>query len=160
MTSVDDFSAGTGGTSGGHRFVGRPVVRVDAPAKVTGTATYGVDVEAPGMLVGKVLRVGVVDDLLEERSAEPLGEPSVELTLDDGGVHLAATVVDQQEPVDRELTRVLVKSHHGGGSAVAERIGRGIEVSGRLEARLLADREVMPRDRFRGDRREVDGELR
>lgn len=64
MTSVEDFSAGTGGTSEAHRFVGQPVVRVDAPAKVAGTATYGVDVEAPGMLVGKVLRAGVPHALI------------------------------------------------------------------------------------------------
>ena len=39
--------------------VGRPVPRVDAVAKVTGGAVYGVDVRFPGMLVGRVLRAGV-----------------------------------------------------------------------------------------------------
>jgi len=36
--------------------VGKRVVRLDAPAKVTGSAVYGVDVELPGMLHGATLR--------------------------------------------------------------------------------------------------------
>ncbi len=39
--------------------VGRSVPRVDAAAKATGSAVYGVDVHFPGMLVGRVLRAGV-----------------------------------------------------------------------------------------------------
>jgi carbon-monoxide dehydrogenase large subunit len=39
--------------------VGRSVTRVDARSKVTGSVQYGVDVELPGMLHGKVLRAGV-----------------------------------------------------------------------------------------------------
>jgi CO/xanthine dehydrogenase Mo-binding subunit len=42
-----------------YRTVGKPVLRVDAAAKVTGAALYGVDVRFPGMLHGKVLRAGV-----------------------------------------------------------------------------------------------------
>jgi xanthine dehydrogenase molybdenum-binding subunit len=36
--------------------VGAGVIRLDGPDKVLGRAVYGVDVELPGMLVGKVLR--------------------------------------------------------------------------------------------------------
>ena len=38
------------------RVVGKPLPRVDAPGKVTGTAVYAADFALPGMLVGKVFR--------------------------------------------------------------------------------------------------------
>ena len=37
------------------RLIGRDVARVDVPSKVTGTATYGIDVQVPGMLYAAVL---------------------------------------------------------------------------------------------------------
>ena len=40
----------------GSPYVGKRVMRVDAPAKVTGSAVYGVDIELPGMLHGATLR--------------------------------------------------------------------------------------------------------
>jgi len=40
----------------GSPYVGKRVLRVDAPAKVTGNAVYGVDIELPGMLHGAALR--------------------------------------------------------------------------------------------------------
>lgn len=39
-----------------HKLVGRPVARVDIPAKVTGSFTYVHDVRVPGMLHGRVVR--------------------------------------------------------------------------------------------------------
>jgi len=45
--------------TGTYQVVGKPVPRVDAVAKVTGAALYGVDVRFAGMLHGKVLRAGV-----------------------------------------------------------------------------------------------------
>lgn len=41
------------------RTVGSPELRTDAVAKATGGATFGVDVQVPGMLVGRVLRAGI-----------------------------------------------------------------------------------------------------
>lgn len=41
------------------RVVGRSVARVDAVAKATGRAVYGVDVRFPGMLAARTLRAGV-----------------------------------------------------------------------------------------------------
>ncbi len=38
------------------RVVGKPLPRIDAPGKVTGTAVYAADFTLPGMLVGKVFR--------------------------------------------------------------------------------------------------------
>ena len=45
MTSVQD-----------KKYVGQPVVKVDALERVTGKAQYGADIYLPGMLHGKVLR--------------------------------------------------------------------------------------------------------
>lgn len=39
-----------------HKLVGRPVARVDIPAKVTGSFAYVHDVRVPGMLHGRVVR--------------------------------------------------------------------------------------------------------
>jgi xanthine dehydrogenase molybdenum-binding subunit len=47
---------GAGEPAPDHPVVGTGVVRLDGPDKVLGHAVYGVDVELPGMLVGKVLR--------------------------------------------------------------------------------------------------------
>ena len=38
------------------RVVGKPLPRVDAPGKVSGTAVYAADFALPGMLCGRVLR--------------------------------------------------------------------------------------------------------
>ena len=37
-------------------YVGRSIPRKDGPDKVTGRATYTVDIKLPGMLVGRILR--------------------------------------------------------------------------------------------------------
>jgi isoquinoline 1-oxidoreductase subunit beta len=42
------------------RYIGKPIPRVDIPAKVTGSAVYGIDVRIPNMLVATVLRCPVV----------------------------------------------------------------------------------------------------
>jgi isoquinoline 1-oxidoreductase beta subunit len=41
------------------RLIGRPTRRVDTPAKVTGKATFGIDVRLPGMLYATVARSAV-----------------------------------------------------------------------------------------------------
>lgn len=41
---------------GGLDYVGRSIPRRDGPDKVTGRATYTVDIKLPGMLVGRILR--------------------------------------------------------------------------------------------------------
>src|SRR5581483_8043700 len=45
-----------GAVEPGGGIVGRGVARLDGPDKVLGRAVYGVDVDLPGMLVGKILR--------------------------------------------------------------------------------------------------------
>lgn len=37
-----------------YRYVGKPVPRIDIPAKVNGTEQYGIDVKLPGMLYGAI----------------------------------------------------------------------------------------------------------
>src|SRR5258708_39233930 len=39
-----------------YRLIGKDVMRVELPTKVTGTAQYSIDVQLPGMLYGAVLR--------------------------------------------------------------------------------------------------------
>ena len=41
------------------RLIGKDVMRVELPTKVDGSATYGIDVQVPGMLYGAVLRAPV-----------------------------------------------------------------------------------------------------
>src|SRR5262249_2538468 len=37
------------------KILGKPLARLDIPSKVNGTATFGMDVKVPGMLLGTVL---------------------------------------------------------------------------------------------------------
>ena len=41
------------------RLISREVMRVELPSKVNGSATYGIDVQVPGMLYGAVLRAPI-----------------------------------------------------------------------------------------------------
>src|SRR4029079_6092991 len=45
--------------SADFRLIGKDVMRVELPSKVNGSATYGIDVQVPGMLYGTVLRAPV-----------------------------------------------------------------------------------------------------
>jgi len=53
---VDDTGGPAWGPNDKHRLLNHPLTRVDAPAKVTGTAVYSYDVRLPGMLHGRILR--------------------------------------------------------------------------------------------------------
>jgi xanthine dehydrogenase YagR molybdenum-binding subunit len=52
---VDDSAGPSWGANDQHRLINKPMVRVDGPAKATGTAVYTQDVRPPGMLFGKFL---------------------------------------------------------------------------------------------------------
>ena len=59
--------------SADFRLIGKDVMRVELPHKVNGTATYGIDVQVPGMLYGTVLRVpveGSVPDKIDDAKAK------------------------------------------------------------------------------------------
>jgi isoquinoline 1-oxidoreductase beta subunit len=57
------------------RLIGKDVMRVELPHKVNGSATYGIDVQVPGMLYGTVLRApveGSVPDKIDDAKAKAI----------------------------------------------------------------------------------------
>ena len=59
--------------TGDFRLIGKDVMRVELPSKVNGSATYGIDVQVPGMLYGAVLRApveGSVPDKINDAKAK------------------------------------------------------------------------------------------
>ena len=59
------------------RLIGKDVMRVELPRKVNGTATYGIDVQVPGMLYGTVLRApveGSVPDKIDDTKAKAVAD--------------------------------------------------------------------------------------
>jgi isoquinoline 1-oxidoreductase subunit beta len=55
------------------RLIGKDVMRVELPRKVNGSATYGIDVQVPGMMYGTVLRApveGSVPDKIDDAKAK------------------------------------------------------------------------------------------
>src|SRR5947199_6464463 len=57
------------------RLIGKDVMRIELPGKVNGTATYGIDVQVPGMLYGTVLRApveGSVPDKIDDAKAKAI----------------------------------------------------------------------------------------
>ena len=59
--------------SADFRLIGKDVMRVELPSKVNGSATYGIDVQVPGMLYGAVLRApveGSVPDKINDAKAK------------------------------------------------------------------------------------------
>jgi CO/xanthine dehydrogenase Mo-binding subunit len=49
-----------------HKIIGKPILRVDVPLKVTGKAYYVDDLKLPGMLYGKVLRSNLPHALIKK----------------------------------------------------------------------------------------------
>jgi isoquinoline 1-oxidoreductase beta subunit len=57
------------------RLIGKDVMRVELPSKVNGSATYGIDVQVPGMVYGAVLRApveGSVADKIDDARAKAI----------------------------------------------------------------------------------------
>jgi isoquinoline 1-oxidoreductase beta subunit len=57
------------------RLIGQDVMRIELPLKVSGKATYGIDVQVPGMLYGTVLRApveGSVPNKIDEAKAKAI----------------------------------------------------------------------------------------
>jgi hypothetical protein len=66
--------------SADFRLIGKDVMRVELPGKVNGTATYGIDVQVPGMLYGTVLRApveGSVPDKIDDTKIVQQGWPLI-----------------------------------------------------------------------------------
>jgi isoquinoline 1-oxidoreductase beta subunit len=69
------------------RLIGKDVTRVELPRKVNGTATYGIDVQVPGMLYGTVLRApveGSVPDKIDDTKAKAVAGVTAVIRLPHG----------------------------------------------------------------------------
>jgi isoquinoline 1-oxidoreductase beta subunit len=69
------------------RLIGKDVMRVELPRKVNGTATYGIDVQVPGMLYGTVLRApveGSVPDKIDDTKAKAIAGVTAVIRLPHG----------------------------------------------------------------------------
>lgn len=109
------------------RYIGKPIPRVDIPAKVTGSAVYGIDVHVPGMLVATVLRCPVVGGKLakvEEGAA--LAVPGVRrvVRLDSG----VAVVADSTWPALRGRKALVVSWEEGPHAKLSQdKLWRGLQ---------------------------------
>ncbi len=122
-----------------YRIVGKPIPRVDGPAKVTGRATYGVDVEQPGMLVGRFLRAGlpharIVDVDVSGAWALP-GVRAVVTGADDPRLH--GPLLKDQPGIARDVVR-------WAGEAVAAVAADDDEIAAEALERIVIEYEELP----------------
>jgi CO/xanthine dehydrogenase Mo-binding subunit len=97
-----------------HRFVGQPVPRIEAAAKVTGTAQYVDDVRLPGMIYGATIRSSIARGVIRSisfdecipwheftivRASDIPGKNVVSLIFDDQPYLAAGAVNHPQEPI-------------------------------------------------------------
>ncbi len=75
-----------------YRYIGKPVARLDIPAKVDGTATFGIDVTLPDMLIATVRNVPVFGGAVASFNSAPVRDmPGVERVMAvPGGVAVVA----------------------------------------------------------------------
>jgi len=78
--------------AGAKKLLGKPLHRLDSPAKLNGTATFGIDVEAPGMLTALIVRPPVFGGKVKNFDAgKALAVPGVkQVVAVDAGVAVAA----------------------------------------------------------------------
>jgi isoquinoline 1-oxidoreductase subunit beta len=55
----------------GWKLIGKPTRRLDTPAKVDGSARFGIDVSVPGMLVGTIAQCPVFGGTLKAVDDKP-----------------------------------------------------------------------------------------
>ncbi|MSN24688.1 MAG: molybdopterin-dependent oxidoreductase [Geobacter sp.] len=68
--------------SGAKKLLGKPLHRLDSPAKINGTAVFGIDVTAPGMLTAVIARPPVFGGKLKSfDAAKALASPGVKQVL-------------------------------------------------------------------------------
>ena len=94
--------------SGGKKLLGQPLPRLDSPAKINGTAVFGIDVIAPGMLTAVIARPPVFGGKVKSfDAARALAVPGVkQVVAVDAGV---AVVADGYWPAvqGRELLAIV-----------------------------------------------------
>jgi isoquinoline 1-oxidoreductase subunit beta len=76
------------------RYIGKPVKRLDTPAKVNGTAQYGIDVELPGMLIAALAQCPVLGGkptAVDDAKAKAMPGVKAVVKIDDGVAVVADT---------------------------------------------------------------------
>jgi isoquinoline 1-oxidoreductase beta subunit len=77
---------------GAKKVLGKPLHRLDSPAKINGAATFGIDVEAPGMLTALIVRPPVFGGKVKNFDPAPaLAVPGVkQVVAVDAGIAVVA----------------------------------------------------------------------
>jgi isoquinoline 1-oxidoreductase beta subunit len=104
--------------TGGAQLLGKPLHRLDSPAKINGTATFGIDVAGPGMLVAVIERSPVFGGRVKSFDAtKSLAVPGVrQVVAVDVGV---AVVADGFWPALQGRERLQVVWDEGAGAQVS-----------------------------------------
>lgn len=97
-----------------HTIVGKPVPRIDIPAKATGGTVYVQDLRLPGMVFGRVVRPpGLRDRLLEVDLSPVKAMPGVLAVVKDGSFLGVVAVREEQAIAAREALLGSAKWHSG-----------------------------------------------
>ena len=102
---------------GTRKLLGKPLHRLDSPAKINGTATFGIDVQAPGMLTTVVVRPPVFGGRLTSfDAARAKAIPGVrEVVAVDAGV---AVVADGFWPAKKGADALTAVWNEGDGASL------------------------------------------
>jgi isoquinoline 1-oxidoreductase subunit beta len=125
--------------SGSKNLLGKPLHRLDSPAKINGRAVFGIDVQAPGMLTAVIARPPVFGGKVRNfDAAGALGVPGVkQVVAVDAGV---AVVADGFQPAvkGRELLNIVWNEGKGAKistSAMREEYARLVATPGLVARR-------------------------
>lgn len=117
-----------------YKLIGKPLARVDIPAKVDGSAQFGIDVRLPGMLVAVVARCPTFGGKLRSYNAEKAKDvKGVRMvTAITSGV---AVVADSFWPAKTARDTLQIEWDHGpnaklNDAEIAERLRKGAEHEG------------------------------
>lgn len=135
------------------RWVGKSMARIDARAKVTGTAEYGIDVALPGMLTAVVLRCPVLGGVVKAFHAEEArAQPGVEavVAIPNGVAVVARTYWEARRAARKvkvewdegALAKVSTESLRRDYAARAKQPGNEVRSDGDAEAALRSGKVV------------------
>jgi len=147
---------------GDWRLLGRPQPRIDSPAKIRGTARFGIDVELPEMLMGSVVNAPVAGGRLQWVDPAPalaIDSGVVVVPLEDAVVVLAESFWTAERAIaalspqwdqgpaagldSREITTRL-QSALAGPAVTAEEVGDASAAAAQVARTLRLDYEVPP----------------
>src|SRR5262249_52978972 len=111
------------------RLVGTPAKRLDAPAKVNGTAVYGIDARPPGVKIATLAQspaFGGRVKRIDERAAKVVNGVRQIVRLDDAG----AVVADHMGAAKKGLVALQIEWDDGPHAALdTETIARQLEAA-------------------------------